>query len=299
MNKLELIKAFVTVADTGSFTEAAQVLNLPKASISAAVQRLENHVGAQLLHRTTRKVTITQDGELFLERSKDLLSEVTDIENMFLKKSENLKGRIRADFPTTIAKNLLIPNLPEFLKQHPDLELEIGSTDRRVDLIREGYDFVLRVGTLTDSGLIARKIGEYEMVNCVSPSYIKKYGRPRNLDDLKNHYLVHYVSTFGSRPDSFEYFNGERYASFKMKGLITVNSVDSFQAACKSGLGIIQAPYAGLKNEIKKGTLVPILEKFKAEPMPVSFVYPNRRNMPTRVTIFMEWVQELMKGYIN
>ncbi|MES2526532.1 MAG: LysR family transcriptional regulator [Bdellovibrionota bacterium] len=299
MNKLELIRTFVTIAETGSFTEAAQALNLPKASVSAAIQKLENHVGAQLLHRTTRKVTITPDGEAFLERSKDLLSEVTDIENMFLKKSENLKGRIRADFPTTISRIVLFPHLPEFLKLHPELELEIGSTDRRVDLIREGYDFVLRVGSLTDSGLVAKKIGEFKMVNCVSPGYIKKYGRPKNIEELKDHYIVHYVSTLGARPDGFEYFDGEKYVTQKMKGLITVNSVDSYQAACKVGMGIIQVPYAGIKEEIKKGFLVPVLERLKSEPMPITFVYPNRRNVPTRVKVFMDWVEDTLKDYIG
>ena len=299
MNKLDLMKAFVTVADTGSFTEAAQVLNLPKASVSAAIQKLENHVGAQLLHRTTRKVTITQDGEMFLERSKDLLSDMTEIENMFSLKAENLRGRIRADFPTTIARNLVIPHLPEFLKKHPDLEIEIGSTDRRVDLIREGYDFVLRVGTLADSGLVAKKIGEYKMVNCVSPEYIRKFGKPKNLEDLKNHFIVHYVMTLGSRPDGFEYFDGDKYATVKMKSLITVNSIDGYQAACKAGLGIIQVPQAGVREELKKGSLIPVLEKYKSEPMPVSFVYPQRRNLPTRIKVFMDWVEGHMAQYFK
>lgn len=298
MNKLEIIKIFVTVADTGSFTEAAQVLNLPKASVSAAIQKLENHVGSQLLQRTTRKVTITQDGEAFLERSKDLLSDMTEIENMFLKKTENLKGRIRADFPTPISRNVIIPRLPEFLKHHPELELEIGATDRKVDLIREGYDFVVRVGTLADSGLIARKIGEYKIVNLASPAYIKKYGRPKNLEDLKNHYIVQYAPTLGGKPEGFEYFDGEKYVMMKMKAFITVNSIDSSQAACKAGLGIIQAPYAGIKDFVKDGTYVTVLEKYKAEPMPISFVYPNRRNVPIRVKVFMDWVEETLQSYI-
>lgn len=298
MNKLELIKTFVTVADTGSFTEAAQVLGLPKASVSAAIQKLENHVGSQLLQRTTRKVTITQDGESFLERSKDLLSDMTEIENMFLKKTEGLKGRVRADFPTPISRNVIIPHLPAFLKKHPELELEIGSTDRRVDLIREGYDFVVRVGTLADSGLVARKIGEYKMVNCVSPGYIKKYGRPKNIEDLKNHYLVQYSPTLGGKPEGFEYLDGGKYVSTRMKAFITVNSIDSSQAACKAGLGIIQAPYAGIKDSIKDGTYVTVLDRFVAEPMPISFVYPNRRNVPTRVKVFMDWIEETLQSYI-
>jgi DNA-binding transcriptional LysR family regulator len=135
-------------------------------------------------------------------------------------------------------------------------------------------------------------------VNCVSPAYIKKYGKPKNLEDLKNHYLVHYVQTFGGKPDGFEYFDGEKYAMVKMKSLITVNSIDSSQAACKAGLGIIQAPYSGIKDQIRNGTYVTVLEKYKSEPMPVSFVYPNRRNVPTRVNVFMDWIEKLLKDYI-
>ncbi|WPU66766.1 LysR family transcriptional regulator [Peredibacter starrii] len=299
MNKLDMMKIFVRVAETESFTKAAESLNMPKASISTYVQRLETLLGTQLLHRTTRKVTVTQDGMTFYERCKDLLSDMDDVETMFQSGEVSVSGRIRIDMPTSLAKNVVVPKLPEFFKLHPDIEIELSSTDRKVDLIREGFDCVVRVGTLTDSGLVAKRLGNYSMINCVSPAYIKKYGIPKKLEDLNKHLLVHYVSNFGSRPDGFEYFNGEKYTSLKMKGVITVNSIDAYTSACLAGLGIIQVPLVGAAMYLKDKSLVEVLPKLKAEPMPISLIYPQRRNMARRVRVFMEWLEEILKSYIK
>ena len=299
MDKLEMMKIFVRVCETESFTGAADSLNMPKASISNYVQRLETLLGTQLLHRTTRKVTVTQDGMTFYERCKDLLADVDDVETMFQSGQVNISGRIRIDMPTSLAKNVIIPLLPEFLKLHPGVEIELSSTDRKVDLIREGFDCVIRVGTLTDSGLVARKLGTYSMVNCASPGYIKKYGMPKKLEDLSKHLLVHYVSNFGGKPDGFEYRLEDKYMTAKVKGVITVNSIDSYTAACLADLGIIQVPLVGVSDFLKKKMLLEVLPKYKSEPMQVSLIYPQRRNMARRVRIFMDWLEIVMKDYIK
>lgn len=299
MDKLDMMKIFVRVAETESFTQAAESLNMPKASVSTYVQRLETLLGTQLLHRTTRKVTVTQDGMTFYERCKDLLSDMDDVETMFQSGEVSVSGRIRIDMPTSLAKHVIVPRLPEFLKLHPEVEIELSSTDRKVDLIREGFDCVIRVGSLSDSGLVARRLGTYSMINCVSPEYLKRYGTPKKLEDLNKHLLVHYVSNFGTKPDGFEYFNGEKYTSLKMKGLITVNSIDSYMSASLAGLGIIQVPLVGAASYLKDKSLVEVLPKLKAEPMPISLVYPQRRNMARRVRVFMEWLEEVLKTYIK
>jgi DNA-binding transcriptional LysR family regulator len=155
------------------------------------------------------------------------------------------------------------------------------------------------VGNLNDSGLIARSLGKIEVINCVSPEYIEKYGRPKNFEDLSNHFLVHYTSILGMKPYGFEYFENGKYKTLKMKGAITVNSSDAYQSACLSGLGIIQAPKVGLHELLKEKKLIEILPKFKAEAMPVSLAYPNRRNLSRRVKVFMDWVDVLLREYIK
>jgi DNA-binding transcriptional LysR family regulator len=294
------MQIFVRVAEMNSFTKAAESLGIPKASVSTYIQQLETQVGTRFFHRTTRNVQLTQDGAAFYERCKDLLVDMEEIESMFQEGAEGLSGRIRVDMPVALAKNYIIPLLPKFLKQHPKIEIELSSTDRRVDLIQEGFDCVVRVGNLSDSGLIARSLGEMEVVSCASPDYIAQYGKPKNLEDLmENHLLVHYATTLGAKPFGFEYFENGKYKTIKMKGSITVNSTDAYQAACLSGLGIIQAPRMGMEKFLKEGSLVEVLPKLKAEPMPVSLVYPNRRNLSRRVKAFMDWLDEILREPIN
>jgi len=299
MNRLDAMQIFVRVAELASFTKAADSLGLPKASISTGVQQLESLLGTRLLHRTTRRVQLTLDGQIFYERSKDLLADMDDLEGLFQQGASNLTGRLRVDMPHGMAKNRLLPRLPEFLAQHPQLQLEISSTDRRVDVIREGFDCVIRVGKLGDSSLIARPLGKLELLNCVSPAYIARYGAPRTLDDLAHHHLVHYVTTLGAKSAGFEFIRHGELKFLAMNGNITVNNSDAYSAACLAGFGIAQIPRIGAQEYIEQGRLVEILPDLRAEPMPVSLLYPNRRNLSRRVQVFMDWVSEQLSDYVD
>ncbi len=297
MDRFTAMQIFIRVAELESFTQAAESLGMPKASISTSIQQLESFLGTRLLQRTTRKVQLTADGTAFLERSKDLLSDLDEVESLF-KQDANLTGRIRVDMAIGIAKNAVIPRLHEFLEKYPMIEIELGSTDRKVDLIQEGYDCVVRVGELQDSGLMVKPLGKFKVISCASPAYIKKYGLPKNVEDLKNHYLIQYASNFGKRDDAFEYFDGEKYRNMKLKSFMTVNNTESYLGACLAGLGIIQAPESGLREYLKRKELVEILPRLNADPMKVSLIYPHKRNLPKRVKVFMEWMEEVIKDYI-
>lgn len=299
MDRFYSMQIFVRVAELTSFTKAAESLGIPKASVSTHVQQLEFQIGTRLFHRTTRNVQLTQDGLTYYEKCKDLLIEVEEAESMFKDSKIGLSGRIRLDMPVALSKTAIIPRLPEFLAKHPKIELEISTTDRRVDLIQEGFDCVVRVGSMNDSTLIARHVSDMKVLNCASPGYLKKYGTPKKLEDLQDHLLVHYALILGAKPFGFEYQDGEKYKTLKMKGIITVNSTEAYQAACLSGFGIIQAPEVGLREHLKKGTLVEILPKLKSEPMPISIVYPNRRNLSKRVKVFMDWLDEVLKEHLK
>jgi len=293
MDRLDHLRSFLRVAELGSFTAAAEQLGLPKASVSLAVQRLEAEVGVQLLHRTTRRVRLTADGAQFQQRARDLLDDMEDLQGMF-RRDTQLKGRLRVDMSSGLARQLVIPHLPGFLEKHPGLEIELSGTDRRVDLVREGFDCVVRVGPLDDNTLVARPLGVMHIVNCASPAYLAAYGVPRSLDDLSGHALVHYVGTLGQRSPGFEYHDGQDYRSVPMRGAVTVNSGEAYSAAALAGLGIIQVPRLGARVALAAGTLVEVLPECVAEPMPVTLLYAQRRHLPRRVAAFMDWMAALV-----
>ena len=303
MIALDRMHIFTRVAELASFTQAADVLGLPKASVSNAVQQLEASLGTRLLHRTTRRVQPTQDGQVFYERCKDLLADADELQTMFQQPGvaggQALRGRVRVDMPTAQARQAVIPRLPELLQQHPLLELEISSTDRRVDLVREGFDCVLRAGPVQDAGLIARPVGAMRMVNVASPAYLQVHGVPHTLDDLARHQLVHYAPTLGAKTTGFEVVqpDGKAVRNITMPGAITVNNADAYTAACLAGLGIVQVPAAGALPLLQSGQLVALLPDHVAPPLPLNLLYANRRNLSRRVRVVMDWLVDVVQTH--
>jgi len=291
---LHELSVFARVADLGSFSRAAEQLGLAKGRVSAAVQHLEVQVGARLLHRTTRQVHLTADGEAFLERTKELLAEAEQIQAMFRPAAAGLRGRVRLDLPNTFAREIVIPRLPEFLAAHPLLELAISTTDQRVDVVREGFDCVLRAGVLGDSELVARSLGALGMSNVASPEYLRTHGTPRSLADLVHHRIVHYAARLGTSGAGWEYDEGGAARVLPMKASVVVNSTDAYNAACLAGLGIIQAPVYGTRELVDEGRLVEVLPRFVPAPMPVSLLYPHRRHVPPRVQATLQWLEQVV-----
>jgi DNA-binding transcriptional LysR family regulator len=294
----EAVRIFLKVAELGSFTRAGEQLGLSKTRISIRVQELETEVGSRLLQRSTRAVRLTPDGEQFLIRARRLTQDADEIASMFQAPS-TLRGRVRIDLPVTFARTLFIPRLPEFLATHPQLEVFMSTTDRRVDLLREGFDCVLRIGPLGDSSLVARRLGVLPLLNAASPAYLAKHGTPRTLADLAGHRVVHYSQGSGSEPPSFEYREGTSFRELPLPAVITVNSADAYQAACVAGLGIIQAPRVGLTPLLAAGTLVEILPDHLARPLPVSLLHADARNVPKRVRAMLNWLAQLIEPHLE
>jgi DNA-binding transcriptional LysR family regulator len=299
MNELDTIQVFLKVAELESFSGAARQLGLPNATVSAAVRQLEQQLGTRLLQRTTRRVQMTQEGEAFHARSREVLDEVEALRGMFRGGQDVLTGRLRVDMSVALASELVLPRLGEFMARHPQLAIDLGTADRRVDLIREGYDCVLRAGVLLDSSLVARPLGSYRLVNCASPAYLQQYGMPQRLEDLAHHRLIHYDAQLGGSAAAWEWFDGEHTHYAPVGSMLTVNGTASYKAACLAGLGIIQVPRAGLRELIDTGRLVEVLPDYRPAPMPVSFVYPTRRHVPARAVAFMDWVAALLKPYLD
>lgn len=297
MNKLDLLKTFVRVAELSSFTLASDALGLPRSSVSEQVRALEQLLGTRLLQRTTRKVHTTPDGQALYERSKDLLAQMDELESLFRQDAAAISGRLRVDMPTAVARRLVMPRLSEFLDRHPLIEVEISSTDRRVDLVREGFDCVMRVGELPDTSLVARSVGHFHMINCVSAEYAQRFGVPHTLEDLQQHRLINYVSAFGASPARFEYHCEGKDHFVSMPCSVTVNYIEAYEAACLGGLGIVQIPCLSPAYQRQRGELVEVLPDFRPAPMPVSLLYAHRRHVPLRCRVFMDWMAALLMEY--
>ncbi len=284
---------FVRVAEQASFTRAGQQLGIPKSRVSLRLKALEERLGTRLLQRTTRAVRLTPSGEQLLERARQFLAEATEMATMFQAPSA-LRGRVRIDLPVAFSRNLIIPRLPDFLAQHPHLELLVSTSDRRVDIVREGFDCVLRIGTLRQPGLVARRLGVLPMVNVASPAYLRRHGTPRTLADLAAHLLVNYSPLLSGEPPGFEYRQGSRWVSVPMRSALTVNGTDAYMAAGLAGLGILQVPRIGMQEAILRGLLVEILPELTCEPMPVSLVHSHGRALPKPVRAVMTFIAEAM-----
>lgn len=295
----EALQMFAKVVELGGFTRAAEHLQVPKARVSMAVQQLETRLGTRLLHRTTRKVQPTQDGHALYERCKDVLADLDELQAMFQQGPQALRGRLRIDLPTGVACHQIIPRLPQFLREHPQLDIELSSTDRRVDLVREGFDCVLRVGDVGDGSFVARRIGEFRQINCASPAYLRRHGKPRTLDDLARHRVVHYAPAFGARPAAWEYMDGNGLRTRPMASALSVNSVQAYESACVAGLGLIQAPALGMTRLIEQGALVEVLPAYRAPPLPVSLLYASRRNLSQRLQVAMAWIEKVLRPHLD
>ncbi len=300
MLRPELLLVFTRVAELASFTQAADSLGLPKASVSKSVKQLEEALGVQLLQRNTRRVQLTHDGQAGYERCKDMLAAFDDLQGMFRHQGQALRGRLRVDMSLGIARAVVLPRLPEFLQAHPALEIELSSTDRRVDLVREGFDCVLRVGALEPSELVARPMGRMPQFNLASPAYLQAHGTPQTLEDLATHRLVHYAPRLGMRPLGFEVEEeGGTVRTIQMAGSVTVNNSEAYSAACLAGMGIVQAPVFGMRPQVAAGQLVEVLPRWRAPAMPVTLLYAHRRNVPARVRLFMDWLGSLLVPHLQ
>lgn len=297
----EELRIFAKVADLASFSRAAEQLGVAKGHVSNSVQQLEARLGTRLLHRTTRSVRLTPDGERFLERCKELQAEAEQLGAMFKPASGGLTGRLRIDMQISVARDIVIPRLPEFLAAHPQLEIGISTTDRRVDLVQEGFDCVLRVGTLDDLDLVARPLGVMRMLNVASPAYLERHGVPRTLADLAQHRLVHYTPRLTSQGAGFEYVDAADGGNkiWPMAASVIVNGTDAYEAAAIAGLGIIQVPELGLQHLLDSGALVSIMPEMAAPPMPVHLLYANRRHLAPRVQAVMAWLAEVISPHLG
>lgn len=295
LDRIDLFRIFTRVVECSSFTRAADMLGVPRSSVSAAVQELEGRVGARLLHRTTRKVSPTQDGLVFYERCLCAITAVEDTESLFRQTAAQPSGRLRIDVPGRIGRLIIAPALSGFLDLYPQIDIDLGVADRAINLVEDSVDCVLRVGPLSDSGLIARPIGKLPLINVASPAYLARHGTPCTPDDLGHHWAVNYASPSTGRVEDWEWIEQDVLRTMPLRGRVTANSAEAYIACCLAGLGLIQIPAYDVCAHLEAGELVEVMPDYCAEPMPMTLLYPHRQHLSRRLQVFADWLEALLK----
>lgn len=294
MDRFQEMQVFVRIAERSSFTQAADDLQIPRATVTNLLKRMEERLGTRLLERTTRTVRLTHDGEAFYRRCVRLIADMEEAEGSF--RNVAPKGLLRVNVQGTLAKHFVVPALPRFIAMYPDIELQIGEDDRLVDLVREGIDCVLRAGTLQDSSMIGRRVALMEQVTVASPAYLAEFGEPVTLEALSVHRAVNYVSSGSGRIFPLEFMVDDRVVEMQLPAVVSVTGADLYTGAAVAGLGIVQVPRYRVKEELLDGKLKIVLNAYRPPPMPVSVLYPQSRQLSSRVRVFAQWLRELFEA---
>ena len=291
MDTLKAMRLFVRVAQTRNFRKVADEANLPAPTVTLAVQELERALDTRLLHRTTRSVSLTSDGELLLPR---IIHMVDEWETLASSEHSEVKGLVRLDAPTRMARLFIIPHLPELLERYHTSQVEIRSTTRPVDLVAEGIDIAIRVGALSNSGLFARLLGNLTLISCASPEYLHEFSTPKTIEELQQHFAVQYASPTTGKIAPWEYTLKGKTHTISVPARVTVNSAETYVSSAVAGLGLIQVPEQDvLPHELNQGTLIEVLAEFRPATMPIHAVYTHRAPS-SKIRVVMDWLQSIL-----
>ncbi|MFN3439163.1 MAG: LysR family transcriptional regulator [Acidovorax sp.] len=296
MDQIQAMRIFVRVVEAGTFTRAADSLSLPKATVTKHVQALEERLRVKLLNRTTRRVTVTPDGAAYYDRTVRLLTDLDDIEASMTNARANPRGRLRIDVGTSVAQLLIIPHLAEFHARYPDIQVDLGVSDRMVDLIGDNVDCVIRGGELSDQSLVARRIGNLEFITVAAPEYLARKGTPVHpIEVEEKHASVIYFSPQSGRHYPLEFRKGEETLDVSGPYQVSVNESNAYVTAIVAGLGIGQITSWQAKRHLASGTLVQLLTEWTQPLLPVYVVYPPNRHLSAKVRAFVDWAAELFQ----
>jgi len=278
MDRLQAMEVFIRVVDTNSFTKAALTLNLPRASVTNIIQNLEAYLKVRLLQRTTRRLNLTADGASYYARCVRVLAEIDEIEGAFSATKIVPRGRLRIETSGPVGKLILVPALDDFHARYPEIELTIGMSDRRVDIIEDGVDCAIRVGSLIDSNMVARRLADFHFVTAATPGYLQRHGMPASLQDLDGHVAAKYISARTSRPMDLRFVVDNKDVEVKTPSTFTVNDAEALLAVGLKGLGVFQVARMLALPHLDSGALVEVLPQWKPSKMEMSIVYPQDRH---------------------
>ena len=294
MDKFQEMKTFAAVVDGGSFVQAADALDISKPTVSRYVSDLEARLGVRLLQRTTRKLSLTEEGRAFYARCKAVLADVEAAETEITSKSVAVKGLIKVNVPVSFGLLELAPRWPAFMAQYPELELEITLADRMVDLVEEGYDLAVRIARLPNSSLVSRKLASTRMVLCASPAYLRKHGRPKHPSDIPRHTVLSY--SLLATGDQWEFEGPEGQLSVTVKPTMRTNSGDTCIAAARKGQGIVLQPSFMVNDHLQSGALVELMPRYRSLEFGIYAVYPTRQYVSPKVRAMIDFLVREMDG---
>jgi DNA-binding transcriptional LysR family regulator len=290
MDRFDAMRAFTRIVERRSFTRAAEDLGLPRSSVTDAVKALETRLGVRLLQRTTRQVSPTLDGEAYYQRCVNLIADMEDAEGAFV--GAKPSGLIRVDAHGTQARYFLLPGLPRFRQQYPDIRLHLSEIHQPLDMIREGFDCILRAGELSDSPLIKRRLATLDRGTFASPDYLSRFGTPRTPDDLEGHERVGLLSPDTSEITPLSFCAAGKVRQVTLPSMVTVTGAETNVTSACLGLGLIQAPRYRVTSELANGALVEVLADFPPTPLPVHVLYSHTRQLSPRLRVFIDWMAE-------
>lgn len=296
MDRFDAMQAFVRVVQSGSFTKAAATLRLSKTTVTQLVQQLEARLRVKLLNRTTRKVNVTADGAAYYERAVRLLADLDDAETSLSNASSLPRGRLRIDVPSPLARLILIPALPAFHDRYPDIQIDLGVSDRVVDVITENVDCVIRGGELTDQSLMARRLGDLQLGVYAAPCYLERMGTPLHPMELEDsaHRIVGYMWARTGKTLPYSMSKNEERIQIQGRYILSVDDGNAYMAAGAAGLGVLWLPDYMAKAHVESGELVRLFEEWDLDPMPMYIAFPPNRHISAKLRVFIDWTVQLI-----
>lgn len=290
MDRIAAMNAFVRVVEAGTFTKAADTLDLPNATVTRLIQGLEQDLKVRLLHRTTRSLTVTPEGATYYERVTRLLADLADIESTTSQSQARPSGKVRVETASAIGSSILLPSLGEFRAAYPDVEIELGVGTKHTDLVAEGIDCAIRAGEVNEQMMVARQIGSFQFTTCAAPELLRVHPAPRTPDELTGLPTVGLLTARGGRPLPFRYSSADGDAELALNHAMVVNDANVYLAAGLAGLGVVQAPSYAVHEAVKSGRLVRLLEDWHTPATPLHVIYPPNRYLSAKVRVFIDWV---------
>lgn len=296
MISLDLVVSFASAARHAGFARAARELGVSPSSVAKNVARLEAQLGTRLFHRTTRQVTLSQDGADIFARCQRILEDVESLEAAATEARSGARGTLRIDMPITYGRQVVLPVLTKLMARHPELKIDARFSDHVVDIVKEGLDAAVRIGPLTDSGLVGREFDKQIICTCASPAYLARQGEPVTPDELEKHSCVLFRMPSSGRDRMWQFRSGKRNLSLTPQSSMRLGDGEALVQAAAAGLGIVQAPTYLTDRDVKRGKLVEILQKFRPPSLPISIVYPSHRHIPVRVRVLATALVERSVG---
>ncbi|RVU82840.1 LysR family transcriptional regulator [Leucothrix sargassi] len=290
MDRLNAMHTFVEVVITGSFTKAAERLNLSRAQVSKTIMQLESHLDTRLLNRTTRAISLTEVGQTYFDRCITILQDVEDVENITREQSTKPSGSLRISVPSTFALLHLNTLIPEYIKRYPDVQISLNLADHFIDVVADSYDVVVRIGELQDSSLVARKLAPCHRVFCATPSYLEKHGTPQVPLDLKRHNCLLYSNE--QPAETWTIRGPSKTESVKVSGSLTADNGQMLRDAALADLGIAILPTFIVGDDIQQGKLQQILVEYTTPEIAIHVVFPSRRYLSAKVRTFVDFLTE-------